>query len=80
MLETTLSMHRQDEGKEERKSKSAVTIYSDQTGDAYEGRFDETDTFYKLRMKALDGNFPDSYRQNVQKYFDALGELFLKEK
>jgi hypothetical protein len=80
MLQTTLSMHRQDEGKEERKSKSAVTIYSDQTGDAYEGRFDETDTFYKLRMKALDGNFPDSYRQNVQHYFDALGELFLKEK
>jgi hypothetical protein len=31
-------------------------------------------------MKALDGNFPDSYRAIVQAYFDSLGVLFLQEK
>ncbi len=80
MLQQTLSIHKQEEGKEERKSKSAVTVFTDQTGDAFRGTIDQTDTFYRLRMKALDGNFPDTYRRNVQKYFDMLGELFLKEK
>ncbi len=78
MLEATMSLHKQDEGKEERKSKSAVTIFSDHSIEGYQGQLNKTDTFYNLRLKALDGNFPDSYRQQVQKYFDALGELFLK--
>lgn len=81
LLQTTLSMHkREDRGKEERKSKSAVSIYSTEPIGAYSDTFDKTDTFYRLRMKALDGNFPDAYRSSIQKYFDSLGELFLREK
>ena len=81
LLQTTLSMHkREDRGKEERKSKSAVSIYSTEPVGEYGDTFDKTDTFFKLRMKALDGNFPDSYRSSIQRYFDSLGELFLREK
>jgi hypothetical protein len=80
MLQTTLSIHKKDRGKEDRKSKSAVSVYSSEPLGAYGDTFDKTDTFYKLRMKALDGNFPDSYRSYIQRYFDALGELFLREK
>ena len=80
MLQTTLSINKKDEGKEERKSKSAVSVYSSEPSGGYGDTFDRTDTFYKLRMKALNGNFPDSYRSSIQKYFDSLGELFLREK
>ncbi len=78
LLQTSLSLHRQDEGKEERKSKSAQTVFSTEKS-SYTGEvFDKTDTFYKLRMKALRGNFPESYRTQVQAYFDSLSVLFLK--
>lgn len=80
MLQTTLSLHKQDKGKEKRKSKSAVTIFSTESVESYSDTFNKTDTFYNLRMKAMDGNFPDSYRSQVQVYFDSLGVLFLIEK
>jgi tetratricopeptide (TPR) repeat protein len=80
MLQTTLSLHKQDEGKEERKSKSATVIFSNNAVKVDKATFNKTDTFYNLRLKALDGNFPDSYRRQVQAYFDSLSVLFLKEK
>jgi hypothetical protein len=80
MLQNTLSVHKQDEGKEERKSRAAVTVFSESGSARVFTGADHTDTFYTLRMKALDGNFPDSYRETVRKYFDALGELYLREK
>jgi hypothetical protein len=78
MLQTTLSMHREDEGKEERKSSSAITVFSS-SGRA--DSFDDSgaaDSFYALRRKALQGNFPEIYRSTIQAYFDSLGVLFLK--
>lgn len=80
MLQSTLSMHKQDEGKEQRQSKSALTTFSNKQLNTFQESFKESDTFYNIRLKALEGNFPDSYRQQVQEYFDALGELYLKKK
>lgn len=80
MLQTTLSLHKQDEGKEERESKSATVIFSNNAVPVDKATFNKTDTFYNLRMKALDGNFPDSYRRQVQAYFDSLSVLFLRGK
>jgi len=79
MLQSTLSLHKQDKGKEQRKSKSASILFSEEVSHLPEGLFKKTDTFYNLRIKAMDGNIPDSYRMQVQAYFDSLGVLFLKE-
>jgi hypothetical protein len=79
MLQSTLSMHKQDEGKEERKSKAARTVYADEAPKAGGEVFKDTDSFYNLRRRALEGNFPESYRPAVQAYFDSLGTLFLGE-
>jgi hypothetical protein len=80
MLQTTVSLHKQDEGKEERKSTSAVTIFNTGPGAAQmqDAALKKADTYYQLRMHAMDGNFPESYRSRVQAYFDSLGVLFLK--
>jgi len=80
MLQTALSMHREDEGKEERQSTSAATVFSDDAIDQNGVPYNAIDTYYMIRMKALEGNYPDSYRKEIQAYFDMLGELFLKEK
>jgi hypothetical protein len=82
MLETSLSQHKQDEGKEERKSQSAKEVFLPQGRDnaaRAAGSFD-LDTYYLLRQRAFVGNFPESYRFSVKSYFDSLGVLFLKEK
>jgi hypothetical protein len=80
MLESTLSQHRQDEGKEDRVSQSAKTIFGtvqqSQDGLTATG----TDAFYRLRQRAFLGNFPESYRFSVKNYFDSLGVLYLKGK
>lgn len=79
MLQTTLSMNRQDEGKEERVSKAAESVFS-VNDDAKRGAItDDPDTFYKLRTKALMGNFPESYREAIKEYFDSLEVMFLKK-
>jgi len=78
MLETTLSQHKQDEGREERVSTSAKNIFSQSAtvspSDANRG----ADSFYRMRQKAFMGNFPESYRLSVKNYFDSLGVLYLK--
>jgi hypothetical protein len=80
MLQTTLSLHKQDEGKQERKSNAAVTVFDTREDriPLHNDLLNKTDTYYKLRMQAMEGNFPESYRSNVQAYFDSLGVLFLK--
>ncbi|HEX3019621.1 MAG TPA: hypothetical protein VHP36_04935 [Chitinispirillaceae bacterium] len=79
MLQATLSMHRQDEGKEERKSKSAETVFTVDKSTNQKPVLDDPDTFYLLRRKALMGNFPESYREAVKAYFDSLEVLFLNK-
>jgi hypothetical protein len=81
LLETSLSQHKQDEGKEERVSQSAKNVFSPQKQNATPaaGSYD-FDTYYRLRQRAFTGNFPESYRFSVKNYFDSLGVLFLKEK
>jgi hypothetical protein len=78
MLETTLSMHREGEGKDEWKSRTAEKTFDDGT-QAQPGAFSkDIDLFHRLRQKAFQGNFPDSYRSALHSYFDALSEKYLK--
>jgi len=79
MLQTTLSLHREEEGKEERKSRSAATVFSNSDIPSPGSLNLDPDTFYRIRRKAFDGNFPESYRAAVKAYFDSLGVLYLKE-
>ena len=78
MLETTLSMHREGEGKDEWKSRTAEQTFQEgnfvRKGDFFKDR----DAFHRLRQKAFQGNFPEGYRQSLRVYFDALGEKYLK--
>jgi hypothetical protein len=80
LLETSLSQHKQDEGREERVSQSAKNIFPSQKQDAPAAASFDFDTYYRLRQRAFSGNFPESYRFSVKNYFDSLGVLFLKEK
>lgn len=79
MLQATLSMNRQGEGKEERKSKAAETIFSIDNNTGRGEIPDDPDTFYLLRQRALMGNFPESYREAIKEYFDSLEVLFLNK-
>jgi hypothetical protein len=80
MLQTTLSMHRQDEGKEERKSKSAKELFSeDKPGTALSDTKGNPDAFYSMRRRALESKFPGNYRTAIKAYFDSLGVLYLKK-
>ncbi|NLD99481.1 MAG: hypothetical protein GX640_06365, partial [Fibrobacter sp.] len=79
MLQATLSMHKQDEGKDDRKSKAAETVFSEQQGKPG-SIIDNPDSFHLLRRKALQGNYPPAYRSAISAYFDSLGVLFLKRK
>lgn len=79
LLQTTLSTRKQGEGKQERKSRTAETIYAEKNQDAPGAIVRDIDTFQRIRSRALEGNYPDDYRRTVQAYFDSLGVLFLKE-
>ncbi len=79
LLQTTLSTHKEGEGKEKRKSSSAAETFSARDIGSSRDAFRDADTFYNLRSRALEGNYPESYRLSVQAYFDSLGVLFLKE-
>jgi len=79
MLQTTLSIHKEGEGKEKRQSESAKTMFSSGSfSDPREG-YSDADSFYRLRMQALQGNIPDEYYPAVKSYFDSLGVLFLNK-
>jgi uncharacterized protein YukE len=79
MLQTTLSTHKEGEGKQERKSSSATELFSDRDIQTPAEAFRDADTFYNLRSRALEGNYPEAYRLSVQSYFDSLGVLFLRQ-
>jgi hypothetical protein len=80
MLQATLSMHRQDEGKEERKSKSAKELFSeDKPGTVLSDTNGNPDAFYSMRRRALESKFPGNYRIAIKAYFDSLGVLYLKK-
>jgi hypothetical protein len=78
MLETTLSMHREGEGKDEWKSRTADKIFSDETVAPPGTFYKDVDIFHRLRQKAFQGNFPEGYRSALRAYFDALSEKYLK--
>jgi hypothetical protein len=78
MLETTLSMHREGEGKDEWKSRTAETIFGGDAGARPGVFFKDADFFHRLRQKACRGNYPASYRSAIRAYFDALSEKYLK--
>ncbi len=79
LLQTTLSTRKQGEGKEDRKSRTAETIYAENNAETPGAIVRDIDTFQRIRSRALEGNYPDDYRRTVQAYFDSLGVLFLKE-
>ncbi len=80
MLQSTLSMHKQDEGKDERKSQSSQTVFSAEPAQPGGPALNDRDTFFRMRQKAFSGNFPETYRQAIKNYFDSLGILYLREK
>ncbi|KMQ50757.1 hypothetical protein CHISP_2280 [Chitinispirillum alkaliphilum] len=77
MLQSALSVHRRDEVDEDRKGTRAQTIYSDREIPPPGDIIHNPDSYYLLRRKALDDNFPESYRESIRAYFDSLGEMFL---
>ncbi|NLG18885.1 MAG: hypothetical protein GX556_16285 [Fibrobacter sp.] len=79
MLQAALSLNRQDEGKEERKSRTAENIFTENKSVRPGEILDDPDTFHLIRRKALQGNFPESYRPAVKAYFDSLGIMFLNK-
>ncbi len=79
MLETSLSMHRQDEGKDEWQSQSAAITYQEGPESRPAGFSRDADSFHRLRQRAFSGSFPAAYRQSVVRYFDTLGERFLNQ-
>lgn len=77
MLQTTLSMHREDEGDEERKATSAQQTFS--TAAPVENSLERAqgiDALMLLRQRALKGRYPVGYRQAVGAYFDSLMGYF----
>jgi hypothetical protein len=80
MLQSALSLHREEEGKEERQSTSAGIIFSkSDSGTFNDSLMGGNDTFHQLRQRALSGGtYPPEYRQSINSYFDSLGVLFLK--
>ena len=80
MLETALSQHRQDEGKQDRVSQSAKTAFGPPPASQPLRTSYDADSLYRLRQRAFTGNFPESYRFSVKNYFDSLGVLYLRQK
>ncbi len=80
MLQSTLSLNRKDEGKEERKGTRSRNLFSGTDAPPPGSSIKNADTFHLMRKRAFEDNFPESYRQAVREYFDALGEMYLREK
>ena len=76
MLQSTLSLNRKDEGKEERKGTVSETLFSDKgVKAAGPGAAAKADSFHLLRKRAFEDNFPEEYRSAIREYFDVLGEM-----
>ncbi|MBN1759534.1 MAG: hypothetical protein JW863_14490 [Chitinispirillaceae bacterium] len=80
MLQSALSLHREEEGKEERQSKSSGIVFTPTAGTLTDSAVGTVDAFQRLRRKALNsGTYPLSYRKSINSYFDSLGVLYLRE-
>ncbi|MCL2182641.1 MAG: hypothetical protein FWB85_04130 [Chitinispirillia bacterium] len=76
MLQSTLSLNRKDEGKEERKGTASKTLFTDQGAPpSQQGASSQADSFHLLRKRAFEDNFPEEYRSAIREYFDVLGEM-----
>jgi hypothetical protein len=76
MLQSTLSLNRKDEDKEERKGTVSQTLFSDKgVKAAGPGAAAKADSFHLLRKRAFEDNFPEEYRSAIREYFDVLGEM-----
>jgi hypothetical protein len=76
MLQSTLSLNRKDEGKEERKGTASQTLFSDKGAQPMPpASKTQADSFHLLRKRAFEDNFPEEYRPAIREYFDALGEM-----
>jgi hypothetical protein len=75
MLQSTLSLNRKDEGKEERKGTKSQTLFSDKGAAQPQGISSKADSFHILRKRAFEDNFPEEYRSAIREYFDVLGEM-----
>jgi hypothetical protein len=76
MLQSTLSLNRKDEGKDERKGTLAQTLFSDKgVKAAGAGAAAKADSFHLLRKRAFEDNVPEEYRSAIREYFDVLGEM-----
>lgn len=79
MLQSALSLHREDQGKEERKSSKAGIVFTRGNATVSDSLINAEDMFHMVRRKALqNGNYPASYRSIINTYFDSLGVLYLK--
>lgn len=77
MLQSALSLHREDEGKEERQAKSAEIIFSAPVDGPGGSFLSKEDALYRLRSRALQkGTYPQGYRRAINAYFDSLGVMY----
>jgi uncharacterized protein YukE len=75
MLQSTLSLNRKDEGKDERKGTVSQTPFTNTNVAPSAGMSSGADNFHLLRQRAFDDNFPEEYRSAIREYFDVLGEM-----
>jgi hypothetical protein len=75
MLQSTLSLNRKDEGKEERKGTTSQTLFSTTVPTPPPPSSFRADSFHLLRKRAFEDNFPEEYRSAIREYFDVLGEM-----
>jgi hypothetical protein len=74
MLQSTLSMNRKDEDRDERLGTTAQTIFTN-IGSVQSPASFRADSFHLLRKRAFEDNFPEEYRSAIREYFDTLGEM-----
>lgn len=77
MLQSALSMHREDEGENERQAKRAETIFNAPVDGLDDSLLSKDDALYRLRSRALQrGTYPLEYRRAINAYFDSLGVMY----
>ncbi|MCX7727736.1 MAG: hypothetical protein N2053_12920, partial [Chitinispirillaceae bacterium] len=79
MLQAALSLHREEDEKEERKSTTAKTIFDTNKNIKLDTLLlNKQDLFYLLRRRAIEeGNYPASYRTSINTYFDSLRSVYI---
>ena len=78
MLQSSLSMHKQGEGKEDRTSQSAREVFSRELSQTPGTGGSAADSYYRMRQRMFEGNYPREYRAAVEAYADSLGAQFVR--